>query len=194
MRFCIQKGKRKILMAQKLTDDKKEIPQDPDGDDLPPPPYCMMMRPPPMLRWSHANAPSRARWRSCGSRRSSASSPGDSRATISAGSIPVMEASGQCHQDATPAGPPTVYPLLPLSTDGKGGENTGIRQRPAPPGNRGEEPHYRCPSESYYGLWFRTRGALPSAPCSLLLPAIFLHGYIILAETHSSILWGGHNP
>ena len=46
-RFCIQKGKGKILMAQKLTDDKKEILQDLDGDDLPPPPYWMTTRPPP---------------------------------------------------------------------------------------------------------------------------------------------------
>ena len=45
-RFCIQKGKGKI-MAQKLTDDKKEILQDLDGDDLTPPPYWIMMRPPP---------------------------------------------------------------------------------------------------------------------------------------------------
>ena len=29
-RFCIQKGKGKILMAQKLTDDKKEVLQDLD--------------------------------------------------------------------------------------------------------------------------------------------------------------------
>ena len=46
-RFCIQKGKGKILMAQKLTGDKKEILQDLDGDDLPPPPYWMMTHPPP---------------------------------------------------------------------------------------------------------------------------------------------------
>ena len=47
MRLCIQKGKGNILMAQKLIDDKKEILQDLDGDDLPPPPYWMMMHPPP---------------------------------------------------------------------------------------------------------------------------------------------------
>ena len=34
-------------MAQKLTDDKKEILQDLDGDDLTPPPYWIMMRLPP---------------------------------------------------------------------------------------------------------------------------------------------------
>ena len=38
-RFCIQKVKGKILMAQKLTDDKKEVLQDLDGDDLTPTPY-----------------------------------------------------------------------------------------------------------------------------------------------------------
>ena len=47
VRFYIQKGKGKILMAQKLTDDKKEILQDLDGDDLPPAPYWMMMHPLP---------------------------------------------------------------------------------------------------------------------------------------------------
>ena len=42
-RFCIQKGKGKILMAQKLTDDKKkEVLQDLDGDHLTPPPYWIM--------------------------------------------------------------------------------------------------------------------------------------------------------
>ena len=46
-RFCIQKGKGKILRAQKLTDDKKEILQDLDGDDLTLPPYWIMMCLPP---------------------------------------------------------------------------------------------------------------------------------------------------
>ena len=32
--------------------------------------------------------------------------------------------------------------------------------------------------------------ALPSAPCSLSLPVIFLYGDIKLAETHSTILRG----
>jgi len=40
-RFCIQKGKGKILMPQKLMI-KKEILQDLDGDDLTPPPYWIM--------------------------------------------------------------------------------------------------------------------------------------------------------
>ena len=42
-RFCIQKGKGEILMAQKLII-KKEILQDLDGDDLIPSPYWIMMR------------------------------------------------------------------------------------------------------------------------------------------------------
>ena len=58
------------------------------------------------------------------------------------------------------------------------------------PRNREKEPHYRCPSDRYNSLWFKTHGALPSAPCSLVSPAIFLYGYIKLAETHSTVLRG----
>ena len=39
-----------------------------------------------------------------------------------------METSGQRPQDSTSAGSPRLYPPLPVSTDGKGKENTGIRQ------------------------------------------------------------------
>ena len=103
--------------------------------------------------------------------------------------VPEMETSGKCPQDSTPVRSPRLYPPLLVSTDGKGEENTGIRGC-APPRNRGKEPHYRCPSESYNSRQFRTHGALPSAPCSLLLPAIFLYGYIKLAETCSTVLGG----
>ena len=41
--------------------------------------------------------------------------------------IPAMETSGQRPQDSTSAGPPRLYPPLPVSTDGKGEENTAIR-------------------------------------------------------------------
>ena len=41
--------------------------------------------------------------------------------------IPAMETSGQCPQNSTSAGPPGLYPPLPLSTDGKGKENTAVR-------------------------------------------------------------------
>ena len=103
--------------------------------------------------------------------------------------IPAMETSGQCPQNSTSAGPPRLYPPFLVSIDGKGEENTGIRGC-ALPRNRGKEPHYRCPSESYNSLRFRTHGALLSAPCSLLLPTIFLYGYIKLAETRSTALRG----
>ena len=43
--------------------------------------------------------------------------------------IPEMETSGQCPQNSTSAGPPRLYPPLPVSTDGNGGKNTEIRQR-----------------------------------------------------------------
>ena len=46
MRFYIKKRKGTILMAQKLTNNKKEILQDLDGDSLPLPPYWMMTCPP----------------------------------------------------------------------------------------------------------------------------------------------------
>ena len=75
-----------------------------------------------------------------------------------------MGTSGQCPQNSTSAGPPRLYPPLPVSTHGKGEENTGIRQRLRSAGNRGKEPHYRCPSESYNSLQFRMHGTLPSAP------------------------------
>ena len=155
---------------------KKEILQDLDGDDLTPPPYRIMTRLPP-------------------------SAPPGPEATLLPGEvpaaatglqpallefieppfqqapIPAMETSGQCPQNSTSAGPPRLYPPLPVSTDRKGGENTAIRQRLHSAKEQGEEPHYRCPSESYNSLRFRTHGALPPAPCSLLLSAIFLYGY-----------------
>ena len=42
---------------------------------------------------------------------------------------PATETSGQCPQNSTSAGPPRLYPPLPVSTDGKGEENTAIRQK-----------------------------------------------------------------
>ncbi|XP_043735950.1 uncharacterized protein LOC122679376 [Cervus elaphus] len=44
-RFYAHGGEGKILMAQKITKDEKEILQDPEGDELPPPPYWMMVPP-----------------------------------------------------------------------------------------------------------------------------------------------------
>ena len=42
--------------------------------------------------------------------------------------IPAVGTSGQCPQNSTSAGPPRLYPPLPVSTDGKGEENTAMRQ------------------------------------------------------------------
>ena len=172
---------------------KKEILQDLEGDDLTPPPYWIMMRLPP----SAPPGPAVVLMPDPG--------PGEVPAEATAlppalpesvepqfwqSPIPAMETSGQRLQDSTLAGPPRLYPPLPVCTDGKGEENTAISQRLHSAKEQGEEPHYRCPSESYNSLQFRTPGALPSAPGSLLLPAIFLYGYIKLAETCSTVLGG----
>ena len=102
--------------------------------------------------------------------------------------IPAMETSGQCPQNSTSAGPPRLYPHLPVSTDGKGEENTAIRQRLCSAKEQGERTPLQMPLRGYNSLQFRMHGALPSASYSLLLPAIFLYGYIKLAETRSTIL------
>ena len=155
---------------------KKEILQDLDGNDLTPPPYWIMTHLPP----SAPPGPEATLLPHPG--------PGEVPAAATAlppalpefveppfrqAPIPAMETSGQCRQNSTSAIPPRLYPSLLICT---------------PPRNRGKEPHYRCPSESHNSLQFRTLGALPSAPCSLLLPAISLYGYVNLAE--STILGG----
>ena len=138
---------------------KKEILQDLDRDDLALPPYWIMTRPPP-------RAPP-------GLEAALMPDPGPGELPAAAAAllpalldiveppfwqalITVMEASCQCPQDSTSARPPRLNPPLLVSTYGKGEENTGIRQRLHSPRNRGKEPHYRCPSESYNSLQFRT--------------------------------------
>ena len=142
---------------------KKEILQDLDGDDLIPPPYQITTRLPP-------SAPPGLE---------AALLPGEVPAAATGlplalpefieppfrqVPIPAMDTSGQCPQNSTSAGPPRLYPPLPMSTDRKGDENTAISQRLCSTKEQGEEPHYRCPSESYNSLQFRMHGALPSAP------------------------------
>ena len=56
-----------------------------------------------------------------------------------------METSGQHPQNSTSAGPPRLYPPLLVSTDGKGGENTGIRQRLRSAREQGERTPLQMP-------------------------------------------------
>ena len=145
---------------------KKEILQDLDGDDLTPPPYWIMMRLPP-------SAPP-------GLEAASMPDPGPGEVPAAATAlppalpefikpqfwqalIPAMETSGQCPQNSTSARSPRLYPPLPVSTVGKGEENTGIRDC-VPPRNRGKDPHYRCLSESYSSLRFRTQVGTTISP------------------------------
>ena len=146
---------------------KKEILQDLDRDDLTPPPYWIMTHLPP-------SAPP-------GLEATLLLNPGPGEVPAAATGlppallefvellfrqvpIPAMDASGQCSQNSTSAGPPRLYPPLPMSTDRKGDENTVISQRLRSAKKQGEEPDYKCPSESYNSLQFRMHGALPSAP------------------------------
>lgn len=147
-----------------MTDDKKEILQDSDRDDLPPFPPCWMTRLPP-------NAPL---------------APGASERPIQQprlpylpppppevvetpprqAPIPEVGASGQSPQDSAPAQPPKLYPPLPVSTDRKGKGDTGIRQRLRSTKELGKGPHYPCPSESYNSPQFRPHVAYDYQPFS----------------------------
>ena len=119
-----------------------------------------------------------------------------------------METAGQRPQDSISAGPPRLCPPLLMSTDGKGEENTGIRHRLCSTKGQGEEPHNRCPSESYNSLRFRTQAGGPyrqppvayyyqpfSTTDILNFQRQSLLGLLAkikckLAETHSTILGG----
>ena len=110
---------------------KKEILQDLDRDDLRLPPYWITHPPrsaPPGLEAALMPDPG----------------PGEVPAAATAllpalpeftdppfwqAPIPAMETSGQWPQNSTSAGSPRLYPPLPVSTGGKGEENTAIRQR-----------------------------------------------------------------
>ena len=105
--------------------------------------------------------------------------------------IPAMETSGQCPQNSTSARSPRLYPPLPVSTVGKGEENTGIRQRLRSTKEQGERTPLQMPLRELQQPPVQdTVQALPSAPCSLVLPAISVYGYVKLAETCSTILGG----
>ena len=176
---------------------KKEILQDLDGDDLTPPP-CWIMT---CLLPSSSPGPEAALPPDPGLGEVPAAAAALPQALPEfveppfwQAAIPAMETSGQHPRGSTSAGPPRLYPPLPVSTDGKGEENTAIKQRLRSTKEQGKEPHSRCPSESYSSLRVRPHGALPSAPCSLLSPAIFLYGYIKLAESTLHSTRGSHKP
>ena len=127
---------------------KKEILQDLDGDDLTPPPYWIMTRLPP----SAPPGPEATLMPNPG--------PGEVPAAISTlppalpeiveppfqqAPIPEMETSGQCPQNSISARPPRLYPPLLVSTNGKGGENTAIRQRLCSAKEQGERTPLQMP-------------------------------------------------
>ena len=127
---------------------KKEILQDLDGNDLTPPPYWIMTHLPP----SAPPGPEATLLPHPG--------PGEVPAAATAlppalpefikpqfwqALIPAMETSGQCPQNSTSAGPPRLYPPLPMSTDGKGEENTAIRQRLCSSKEQGERTPLQMP-------------------------------------------------
>ena len=127
---------------------KKEILQDLDGDDLTPPPYWIMTPLPP----SAPSGPEAALMPDPG--------PGEVPAAAAApppalpeiieplsqeAPIPLMETSGQRPQNSTSARPPRLNPPLLVSTDGKGEENTGIRQRLCSAKEQGERTPLQMP-------------------------------------------------
>ena len=127
---------------------KKEILQDLDGDDLPPLPYWIMTPLPP-------SAPP-------GLEATLMPDPGPGEVPAAAAAlppalpeiieplsqeapIPLMETSGQRPQNSTSARPPRLYSPLPVSTYGKGEENTGIRQRLCSTKEQGERTPLQMP-------------------------------------------------
>ena len=102
--------------------------------------------------------------------------------------IPAMDTSGQCPQDSTSAGPPRLYPPLPVSTDGKGEENIAIRQRLCSTKEHGERTLLQMPLRELQQPPVQDAWGTTISP--LLLPAIFLYRYIKLTETRSTILAG----
>ena len=81
---------------------------------------------------------------------------------------PVVGASGQRPQDSTSAGPPRLYPTLPVSTDEKGEGNTGIRQRlHSAQEHRVKTPTAAAPQRGTTAPGPGGRRTLPPASCSL---------------------------
>ena len=147
-RFCIPKGKGKLFMAQKLTDDEKDSTGF-GGNDLAPPSYWMMMMHAPP---SAPPGPESALMPDPG--------PAEIPATAAAhppapqkiiklpfrqAPIPAEGASGHRPQHSTPARPPRLYPPVPVSRNKKGEGNTGIRQRLCSAKEQGERTPLQMP-------------------------------------------------
>ena len=157
-----------------------------DEDDLTPPPYWIMTRLPP----SAPPGPEAALLPNPGPDEVPAAAtalppalPEFVELPFQQAPVPAMETSGQRPQNSTSAGLPGFYPPLRVSTDGKGEENTAIQQRLCSR-ERGKEPHYRCPSESYNSLQFRTHGGVPSAPVAYYYQP-FSSTYILNWQRHA---------
>ena len=152
MRFYIKIGKGTILIAQKLTNDKKRnssgfgwgcLAPSPILDDDVPATQCS-------TRTSgHINAWSRATWSSCSSAAPLPALLEVVEPPLWQALIPATETSGQCPQDCTSARPSRLYPPLPVSTDGKGEENTGIRQRLHSSKEQGERTPVQMPLREF---------------------------------------------
>ena len=171
-----------------------EILQDLYGNDPTPPPYWRMTHLPPSV----PSGPEPALMPDPGPGEVPAAAPAPPPALpeiaeppFRQAPIPAMETSGQRPQDSTSTGSPRLYPPLLESTDGKGEENTGIRQRLHSTKEQGERTPLQMPLRELQQPPVQDAvQALPSAPCNLVLPAIFLCGYIKLAETRSTVLGG----
>ena len=71
---------------------------------------------------------------------------------------------------------------------GKGKKTQELDRGCALQGTGGKNPTTDAPQRATTASGSGRMWALPSAPCSLLLPAIFLYRYIKLAETRSTVL------
>ena len=175
---------------------KKEILQDLDGDDLTPPPYWILTRLPP----SAPPGPEAALLPNPGPDEVPAAAtalppalPEFIEPSFRQAPIPVVETSGQCPQNSTSAGPPRLYPPLLVSTDGEGEENTAISERVCSAKEQGERTPLQMPLRQIRQPLVQDTWGTTISPCSLLIPAIFLYGYIKVADTlhHTR---GSHKP
>ena len=183
-RFCIPKGKGKLFMAQKLTDDEKDSTGF-GGNDLAPPSYWMMMMHAPP---SAPPGPESALMPDPG--------PAEIPATAAArppapqkiielpfrqAPIPAEGASGHRPQHSTPARPPRLYLPVPVSRNKKGEGNTGIRQRlHSAQEHRVKTPTAAAPQRGTTAPGPGRRWTLPPASCNL-----FSSIYILNWQRHT---------